>query len=57
VSASGLPESLEKGRASDREVAEMSRKTRILCGCSVCKTTYVNAGYAWRCERWHWREK
>lgn len=33
---------------------EMSKTRKRTC--CVCGTVYLSAGYAWRCERWHWRD-
>lgn len=42
-----------KGLASVRQRRAMTRRERIINQCSDCQRLYVNAGYAWRCERWH----
>lgn len=53
--AAPLP-SAQRGRASKKKVATWEARQREIRTCYVCKTTYVSAGYAWRCERWHWRQ-
>lgn len=56
-SLDGLPASLARGKATVKQMKAMTPHQRAIRKCFVCTTTYVNASYAWRCERWHWRDR
>jgi hypothetical protein len=47
------PESARKGRAEPKDVRAWTATDVEVRTCFHCKVTYVNAGYAYRCEHWH----
>jgi hypothetical protein len=46
-------ESARKGRAAPVDVRRWTAAEVEVRTCFHCKVTYVNAGYAYRCEHWH----
>jgi hypothetical protein len=50
--ATPLP-SAARGRATKKQVESFTAREVEIRACMYCRTIYVNAGYAWRCEHHH----
>jgi hypothetical protein len=50
--ATPLP-SAQRGRVTAEQSADWTPLQLAIRTCLHCKTVYVNAGYAWRCEHHH----